>query len=122
MHTSVLEEFSDIPYLVSLLNYLLYTWYDLPFVSSNNILVTISDGSGVGLDLICVCLYLAYSRPVHMRIFFFGIPVTELVCLWHSWMRCICGGFEWSRHCAWYSTTCIILDIQELHANQLCRL
>jgi solute carrier family 50 protein (sugar transporter) len=72
------EEFSGIPYVVALLNCLLYAWYGLPFVSSDNILVTISDGSGAVLELIYVCLYLIYSPPLHRRKIL-GLFVVELV-------------------------------------------
>lgn len=71
------EEFSGIPYVVALLNCLLYAWYGLPFVSSDNILVTASDGSGAVLELIYVCLYLAYSPPKNKRKIM-GLLVAEL--------------------------------------------
>ncbi|GLJ55760.1 hypothetical protein SUGI_1197430 [Cryptomeria japonica] len=61
------EDFSGIPYVVCLLNCLLYTWYGMPFVSNDNILVSLSDGLGVVLEAIYVCLYLVYSPPKERR-------------------------------------------------------
>lgn len=72
------EEFSGIPYVAALLNCLLYTWYGLPFITSDNILVTVSNGLGAVLEIIYVCLYLAYSPPKYRRKIF-GLFVAELV-------------------------------------------
>ncbi|KAH9317300.1 hypothetical protein KI387_019069, partial [Taxus chinensis] len=72
------EEFSGIPYVVSLLNCLLYTWYGMPFVSSDNILVTLSDGLGAVLEVIYVCLYLVYSPPKYRKKIL-GIFIAEMI-------------------------------------------
>ncbi|KAK3428160.1 hypothetical protein EUGRSUZ_F04269 [Eucalyptus grandis] len=41
------EQFSGVPYVISLLNCLFYTWYGLPFMSSDNLLISIVSGIGV---------------------------------------------------------------------------
>ncbi|KAM7463708.1 hypothetical protein LguiA_031829 [Lonicera macranthoides] len=59
------EDFSCIPYLVALLNCLLYTWYGLPFVSygwENLPLVTIN-GLGTFLELSFILIYFKYTSP-----------------------------------------------------------
>uniref|UniRef100_A0A0D6R5B5 Bidirectional sugar transporter SWEET n=1 Tax=Araucaria cunninghamii TaxID=56994 RepID=A0A0D6R5B5_ARACU len=72
------EEFSGLPYVAAIFNCLLYTWYGLPFVSSDNILVTASDGLGAFLEIVYVCLYLAYA-PRKYRKKILGLFVAELI-------------------------------------------
>ncbi|KAI4388084.1 hypothetical protein MLD38_000449 [Melastoma candidum] len=55
------ENFSGIPYLMTLLNCLLSTWYGLPFVSPNNILVSTINGTGAGIEIIYVLIFLLYA-------------------------------------------------------------
>lgn len=55
------EQFSGIPYVMTLLNCLLSAWYGLPFVSPHNILVSIINGTGAGLELIYVFIFLMYA-------------------------------------------------------------
>lgn len=55
------EQFSGIPYVMTLLNCLLSAWYGLPFVSPNNILVTIINGTGAVLEIIYVILFLSFA-------------------------------------------------------------
>lgn len=57
------EEFSCIPYVVSLLNCLLYTWYGLPVVSykwENFLLVTIN-GLGVIFEICFILIYFWFA-------------------------------------------------------------
>ncbi|WVY90430.1 hypothetical protein V8G54_035944 [Vigna mungo] len=59
------EEFSCIPYIIALMNSLLYTWYGLPVVSNkweNFPLVTVN-GVGVLFELSYVLIYFWYSSP-----------------------------------------------------------
>ncbi|KAH9757358.1 Bidirectional sugar transporter SWEET1 [Citrus sinensis] len=46
------EQFSGIPYVMTLLNCLLSAWYGLPFVSKNNILVSTINGTGSAIEII----------------------------------------------------------------------
>ncbi|GAB4829904.1 Bidirectional sugar transporter sweet1 [Ancistrocladus abbreviatus] len=55
------EQFSGIPYVMTLLNCLLSAWYGLPFVSPNNILVSTINGTGAAIEIIYVFIYLIYA-------------------------------------------------------------
>ncbi|KAI3820092.1 hypothetical protein L1987_13950 [Smallanthus sonchifolius] len=55
------EEFSGIPYPMTLLNCLLSAWYGLPFVSENNTLVTVINGTGAGIEAIYVLIFVIYA-------------------------------------------------------------
>ncbi|PRQ21451.1 putative SWEET sugar transporter [Rosa chinensis] len=46
------ESFDAKPYLTTLLNYLLWCYYGLPFVNPNNILVVTINGIGLIIELI----------------------------------------------------------------------
>ncbi|XP_048499507.1 bidirectional sugar transporter SWEET1 isoform X2 [Beta vulgaris subsp. vulgaris] len=52
------EQFSGIPYVMTLLNNLLSAWYGLPFVSPNNILVTTINGTGAVIESVYVLIFL----------------------------------------------------------------
>ncbi|KAJ9675139.1 hypothetical protein PVL29_024189 [Vitis rotundifolia] len=55
------EQFSGIPYVMTLLNCLLSAWYGLPFVSKNNILVSTINGTGAAIEIIYVLIFIAYA-------------------------------------------------------------
>lgn len=55
------EQFSGIPYPMTLLNCLLSAWYGLPFISKNNTLVTVINGTGAGIEAIYVLIFLIYA-------------------------------------------------------------
>ncbi|KAF5749097.1 hypothetical protein HS088_TW04G01059 [Tripterygium wilfordii] len=55
------EQFSGIPYVMTLLNCLLSAWYGLPFVSKGNILVAIINGTGAAIEIIYVLLFIFYA-------------------------------------------------------------
>ncbi|XP_016464291.2 bidirectional sugar transporter SWEET1 isoform X1 [Nicotiana tabacum] len=55
------EQFSCMPYLISLLQCLLAAWYSLPFVSPNNLLVTVISAIGIGLEATYVLIFLIFS-------------------------------------------------------------
>uniref|UniRef100_A0A1D1ZLT7 Bidirectional sugar transporter SWEET n=1 Tax=Anthurium amnicola TaxID=1678845 RepID=A0A1D1ZLT7_9ARAE len=55
------EQFSGIPYNMTLLNCLLSAWYGLPFVSPNNMLVYTINGTGAVLEAIYVTIFLIYA-------------------------------------------------------------
>ncbi|KAF5735463.1 Bidirectional sugar transporter SWEET1 -like protein [Tripterygium wilfordii] len=55
------EQFSGIPYVMTLLNCLLSAWYGLPFVSKGNILVSTINGTGAGIEIIYVLLFIFYA-------------------------------------------------------------
>uniref|UniRef100_A0A6N2LU97 Bidirectional sugar transporter SWEET n=1 Tax=Salix viminalis TaxID=40686 RepID=A0A6N2LU97_SALVM len=55
------EQFSGIPYVMTLLNCLLSAWYGLPFVSKNNILVSTINGAGSVIETIYVVVFIIYA-------------------------------------------------------------
>eukprot|EP01018_Ginkgo_biloba_P012405 Gb_17603 [translate_table: standard] len=57
------EDFSGIPYVAALANCLVYTWYGLPLVTSDNILVSTINGAGAVLETAYICIYLAFAPP-----------------------------------------------------------
>ncbi|XP_027094014.1 bidirectional sugar transporter SWEET1-like [Coffea arabica] len=71
------EDFSGVPYTMALLNCLLYAWYGLPFVSPNNILVSIINATGAVLESIYVLIFLILA-PKKEKAKVFGILVLVL--------------------------------------------
>lgn len=55
------EQFSCIPYVITLLNCLLSMWYGLPFVSPNNVLVVYVSSIGGVLEAIYVLIFLIFA-------------------------------------------------------------
>nr|QIE48601.1 sugar transporter SWEET1 [Jasminum sambac] len=55
------EKFSGIPYVMTLLNCLLSAWYGLPFISPNNILVTVINGTGAAIESVYVMIFLIFA-------------------------------------------------------------
>nr|ACG28388.1 seven-transmembrane-domain protein 1 [Zea mays] len=52
------EDFSGVPYSMTLLNCLLSAWYGLPFVSPNNMLVSTINGAGAAIEAVYVVIFL----------------------------------------------------------------
>lgn len=59
------EEFSCIPYIIALLNCLLYTWYGLPVVSYRweNFPVVTINGLGILLEFSFILIYFWFTSP-----------------------------------------------------------
>ncbi|GKU90567.1 hypothetical protein SLEP1_g4549 [Rubroshorea leprosula] len=55
------EQFSGIPYVMTLLNCLLSAWYGLPFISKDNIPVTAINGTGAAIEAIYVLIFIIYA-------------------------------------------------------------
>ncbi|WOL04490.1 bidirectional sugar transporter SWEET1a-like isoform X1 [Canna indica] len=55
------EDFSGVPYNMTLLNCLLSAWYGLPFVSPNNILVSTINGTGAAIEAVYVVIFLVFA-------------------------------------------------------------
>ncbi|XP_073126638.1 bidirectional sugar transporter SWEET1-like [Henckelia pumila] len=55
------EQFSGVPYVMTSLNCLLSAWYGLPFVSPNNLLVSTINGTGAGIELVYVLIFLIFA-------------------------------------------------------------
>ncbi|WJX16608.1 hypothetical protein P8452_06614 [Trifolium repens] len=77
------EEFSCVPYIIALLNCLLFTWYGLPIVSykwENFPLVTVN-GVGIVLELAYVLIYFLYSTPKgKVKVAMIALPVLLSFC------------------------------------------
>ncbi|XP_057442851.1 bidirectional sugar transporter SWEET3-like [Lotus japonicus] len=77
------EEFSCIPYIIGLLNCLLFTWYGLPVVSNkweNFPLVTVN-GVGIVFELSYVLIYFWYSSAKQkVKVATTAIPVILVFC------------------------------------------
>ncbi|XAR49621.1 hypothetical protein NMG60_11032885 [Bertholletia excelsa] len=55
------EQFSCIPYLMALLNCLLFTWYGLPFVSPHNLLVSTISAVGAALESMYIVVFVIFA-------------------------------------------------------------
>ncbi|PKA55208.1 Bidirectional sugar transporter SWEET1a [Apostasia shenzhenica] len=66
------EDFSGVPYNMTMLNCLLSAWYGLPFVSPNNMLVWTINGTGALIEAIYVLIFLIYA-PKKAKVRMFGL-------------------------------------------------
>ncbi|CAD6228883.1 unnamed protein product [Miscanthus lutarioriparius] len=67
------EDFSGVPYNMTLLNCLLSAWYGLPFVSPNNILVSTINGTGSVIEAIYVVIFLIFAVDRRARLRMLGL-------------------------------------------------
>ncbi|KAI7751489.1 hypothetical protein M8C21_022563, partial [Ambrosia artemisiifolia] len=67
INNSSTEQFSGVPYPMTLLNCLLSAWYGLPFVSENNGLVTVINGVGVVIESLYVMVFVMYAPKKEKR-------------------------------------------------------
>ncbi|XP_073031935.1 bidirectional sugar transporter SWEET3b isoform X1 [Primulina eburnea] len=77
------EEFSCTPYIIALLNCLLYTWYGLPVVSYKweNFPVVTINGLGIFLEFSFIMIYLYFASANRKRkVVMLTIPVTLVFC------------------------------------------
>ncbi|BFG40603.1 hypothetical protein CerSpe_268770 [Prunus speciosa] len=79
------EQFSGIPYVMTLLNCLLSAWYGLPFVSPNNILVSTINGTGAVIEAIYVLIFIIFSpkreKAKILGLFTFVLAIFSTVAL-----------------------------------------
>ncbi|KAK4786994.1 hypothetical protein SAY86_010827 [Trapa natans] len=70
-------EFSSIPYILALLNCLLYTWYGLPVVSNRweNLPVVTINGVGIILELSFIFIYICFA-PTRRKVAVAGATTT----------------------------------------------
>lgn len=95
------EEFSGIPYVMTLLNCLLSTWYGLPFVSPHNLLVSTINGTGAAIEIIYVLFYLGFAPVKEKRkigglfvlvlTLFAAVVLISLLALHGSNRKLFCG-------------------------------
>ncbi|KAK4433746.1 Bidirectional sugar transporter SWEET1 [Sesamum alatum] len=55
------EQFSGVPYVMTLLNCLLAAWYGLPFITTNNYLVSAVNGVGILIESVYVVIFLIFA-------------------------------------------------------------
>ncbi|XP_048539900.1 bidirectional sugar transporter SWEET1b-like [Triticum urartu] len=67
------EEFSGVPYNMTLLNCLLSAWYGLPFVSPNNVLVSTINGVGAAIETVYVVIFLVFASNKKARLRTLGL-------------------------------------------------
>ncbi|XXG70917.1 hypothetical protein AAC387_Pa07g0285 [Persea americana] len=72
------EDFSGVPYNMTLLNCLLSAWYGLPFVSPHNIMVSTINGTGAALEAVYVAIFLFYA-PKKERAKMLGLLMLVLI-------------------------------------------
>ncbi|CAN6355113.1 unnamed protein product [Urochloa humidicola] len=67
------EDFSGVPYNMTLLNCLLSAWYGLPFVSPNNMLVSTINGAGAAIEAVYVVIFLVFASRRRTRLRMLGL-------------------------------------------------
>ncbi|ONK81194.1 uncharacterized protein A4U43_C01F26330 [Asparagus officinalis] len=75
------EEFSCIPYIIALLNCLLYTWFSMPVVSkgSENFTVATINGLGILLESSFIIIYIWFASPKRKKlVILMVVPVIVL--------------------------------------------
>ncbi|KAM7507845.1 hypothetical protein LguiA_018298 [Lonicera macranthoides] len=95
------EQFSGLPYVMTLLNCLLSTWYGLPFVSKNNILVSVINGTGAAIESIYVLIFLIFAPKkekakilgllTFVLAVFTVIALVSVFALHHNGRKLFCG-------------------------------
>ncbi|KAJ6399040.1 hypothetical protein OIU77_019735 [Salix suchowensis] len=95
------EQFSGIPYVMTLLNCLLSAWYGLPFVSKNNILVSTINGAGAVIETIYVVVFIIYAAKKEkgkilglltlVLAIFTGVALVSLCALHGNARKLFCG-------------------------------
>ncbi|KAG7973636.1 hypothetical protein I3843_06G007200 [Carya illinoinensis] len=76
------EGYSCVPYVIALLNCLLYTWYGLPAVSNmwENFLVISINGLGILLEISFIVIYLWFTLGGKMKVAMIVTPVIVVFC------------------------------------------
>ncbi|XP_038984247.1 bidirectional sugar transporter SWEET1a-like [Phoenix dactylifera] len=97
----LIEDFSGVPYNMTLLNCLLSAWYGLPFVSPNNILVSTINGAGAVIEAVYVVVFIIYApqkvRSKMLGLFalvvavFAAVALVSLLILHGQTRRLFCG-------------------------------
>ncbi|KAG0491889.1 hypothetical protein HPP92_005287 [Vanilla planifolia] len=61
------EQFSQIPYIATFLNCMLWVLYGLPFVKPNSLLVLTINSAGVAIELCYIVVFITYSEGARRR-------------------------------------------------------
>nr|ACG41106.1 seven-transmembrane-domain protein 1 [Zea mays] len=81
------EDFSGVPYSMTLLNCLLSAWYGLPFVSPNNMLVSTINGAGAAIEAVYVVIFLASAVSAA----FAAVALASMLALHGQGRKLMCG-------------------------------
>ncbi|ONK66419.1 uncharacterized protein A4U43_C06F7770 [Asparagus officinalis] len=75
------EEFSCIPYIIALLNCLLYTWFGMPVVSKGweNFTVATINGLGILLETSFIIIYVWFSSPKRKKLVILMVTVVIIL-------------------------------------------
>ncbi|XP_052154587.1 bidirectional sugar transporter SWEET1b [Oryza glaberrima] len=96
------EDFSGVPYNMTLINCLLSAWYGLPFVSPNNILVSTINGAGAVIETAYVVVFLVFASTHKTRLrtlglaaavasVFAAVALVSLLALHGQHRKLLCG-------------------------------
>ncbi|KAL8520496.1 hypothetical protein ACS0TY_011132 [Phlomoides rotata] len=72
------EQYSAVPYVATFFNCMLWVLYGLPVVHPNSTLVLTINGAGVGIEIVYLCLFLAFSDKKN-RLRLVAIVVVECI-------------------------------------------
>ncbi|KAK7853634.1 bidirectional sugar transporter SWEET1 [Quercus suber] len=95
------EQFSGIPYVMTLMNCLLSFWYGLPLVSKDNLLVSTINGTGAVIEVIYVLIFIVYAPKkektkilglfAFVLTFFAAVALISLLALHGNTRKLFCG-------------------------------
>ncbi|KAG4954574.1 hypothetical protein JHK87_040168 [Glycine soja] len=103
------EEFSSIPYIIALLNSLLYTWYGLPIISNkweNFPLVTVN-GAGIPFELSYVKV--AITTVTILAVFCFIAFVSAFAIPGHRYRKLLVGSIGLAVSIALYASPLVAM-------------
>ncbi|OMO98477.1 SWEET sugar transporter [Corchorus olitorius] len=73
------EEFQPYPYIATVLNCLIWTFYGLPLVVKDNIFVTTSNGICLAIELIYLAIYCCFANDKKKRVIVFVALLVEVI-------------------------------------------
>lgn len=74
------QEFKPDPYLATILNCLMWTFYGLPFVTKHNILVLTINGAGFVIEMFFIVIFFAFAtweKRVKSQMIFVFVLILE---------------------------------------------
>lgn len=82
------QEYKPEPYVATVLNCLMWSFYGMPFVTSDDILVLTINGAGLVLELAYVAIFIIYSNwairvfinTIHNRLVMYFRLVKKIEC------------------------------------------
>ncbi|KAJ3706651.1 hypothetical protein LUZ61_010356 [Rhynchospora tenuis] len=108
------EDFSGVPYNMTMLNCLLSAWYGLPFISPNNILVSTINGTGAVIEAVYVMIFLIFAPP-KMRIRMFGL-LTVVISIFSTvaLVSLLALHGQPQKGCRWYFSSVVHTPLHQL--------